>query len=423
MRAAVLTPGDNPQVESFDAALVAVLRECHPLPAEAVDLGQALGRVLAERIHADADLPAFDRSAMDGYALHGDDLRTRPPSLREAGTLRAGEWPRGPSRAGLALRIMTGAPVPAGAAAVAPVEDTEAVPGGGVRIRVWPKHGAHVVRQGTEGRAGDIVLLSGRRLDPAAIAVLAAVGCVRPPVARRPRLAILVTGDEIVGAENCPRPAQVRNSNGPALLAAAQEAGAEARLLGVAPDRRPQLDEALAEGFAADVLVVCGGVSMGDYDLVEPALLDAGAHFHFTGVAIRPGAPLVFGRRARTLLFGLPGNPVSTQVTFELFVRPCLLALQGASSPLRRRVTARLQSSLTNRPGRTSFLPARLSLEDGVLAARPLSSRGSGDQVTHAGADALVVLEADRTEVRAGETVGVLLGGFGGEAVFPPTQR
>jgi molybdopterin molybdotransferase len=400
-------------VPSFEEALATVLRETSPLASETVELSQALGRVLAEDVLADADLPAFDRAAMDGYALHRDDLPRAPLVLEVAGELRAGQWPGGPLRPGSAVRIMTGAPVPEGTAAVVPVEQTRPLAEARVEIATPPAPGAHVARRGCEVRAGDCVLAPGRVLDPAALAVLAAVGHVRPRVARRPVVAILVTGDEIVDAAEAPARGQVRNSNGPALAAAARQAGAEVRLLGIAPDRRDALDAALARGLDAEVLLACGGVSMGDYDLVEPALLALGARFFFTHVAIKPGAPLVFGRRGATLVFGLPGNPVSAQVTFELFVRPCLLRLQGAAAVVRRRVCVTLLAPLRNRSGRTSHTPARVRSRDGRLVAEPVRSAGSADLVAHARANALLVLEADRSEAAAGETVeALLLGGF-----------
>jgi molybdopterin molybdotransferase len=262
-------------------------------------------------------------------------------------------------------------------------------------------------------RAGDLVLPRGRAIDPSALAVLASAGKARVRVARRPVVALLVTGDEIVDVSAIPRAGQIRNSNGPAVAAQAQWAGAEVRRLGVAPDRQDAIEAAIRAGLPADVLVVSGGVSAGDYDLVEPALLELGATFLFTKVAVKPGAPLVFGRRSGTLVFGLPGNPVSAQVTFDLFVRPALLKMQGARVVDRPRVEAELLSGIKNRSGRKNHVPARVRFEGGRLVARPLRSMGSGDLAAHARANALVVIEADRTEAAAGETAeAVLLGRF-----------
>jgi molybdopterin molybdotransferase len=266
-----------------------------------------------------------------------------------------------------------------------------------------------VAPRGSEVRVGDVVLARGRVIDPAAIAVLASAGKARVLVARRPVVALLVTGDEIVEVSATPGPAQIRNSNGPAVAAQARLAGAAVRLLGVAPDRQDAIAEALRAGIGADVLVVSGGVSAGDYDLVEPALLELGATFLFTKVAVKPGAPLVFGRCGATLVFGLPGNPVSAQVTFDLFVRPALLRMQGATVVSRPRVAVVLEAAVRNRSGRKSHLPARVRSEGGRLVARPLRSMGSGDLAAHARANALVVIEADRLQVAAGETAEALL--------------
>jgi molybdopterin molybdotransferase len=246
-------------------------------------------------------------------------------------------------------------------------------------------------------------------IDGAAVGVLAAVGCARPVVARRPRLALLVTGDELVAVEETPAPGKIRNSNGPALTALALAAGAEVSPLGVAPDRQEALVAAVARAQGADLLVLSGGVSAGDYDLVEPALQQAGFTPLFTGVAIKPGAPLVFGRLGPLLVFGLPGNPVSAQVTFELFVRPCLRRMQGARSLSRPRVPVELVSPALNRSGRTNHLPARVRWRDGRLVAELVRSAGSADLVAHARANALVVIEAGRSEIEAGESASALL--------------
>ncbi len=398
---------------AVEEALEIVLRETPQLGEEQVALEEAVGRVLAQDVHGDADRPPFDRAAMDGYALRAEDVRLVPATLEVVDELRAGQWPQRAIEAGEAVRIMTGAVVPGGASAIQQLERTSPARGRRVEILAPVKVGANIARRGSEGRAGEVVLARGRPIDAAAAAVLAATGCVRPLVGCRPLVSVLVTGDEVVDAAQTPEPGQVRNCNGPALLALARQTGAFARFLGVVPDRDDALRAALEGGFAADVLVVSGGVSAGDYDLVEPVLLAAGAEFFFTQVSIKPGSPLVFGRRGGTLIFGLPGNPVSALVTFELFVRPCLLRMQGARVVTRPRVVVELAGPLSNRSGRTNHLPARVRLQDGHLVAEPVRSTGSADIVAHAKANALVVLAADRSEAGAGETAeAVLLGGF-----------
>jgi molybdopterin molybdotransferase len=396
-----------------EEALEIVLREAPALPSEEAALDDTLSRVLAEDVVADRDLPPFDRSAMDGYALRAEDVAAAPAALDVVGEVRAGQWPDLTVGPGQAVRIMTGAPVPPGATAVQPVEKTQPLDEFRVTILSAVAEGANVAPRGSEVRAGDVVLARGRVIDPAAIAVLASAGHARVRVARRPVVALLVTGDEIVEVSATPAPGQIRNSNGPAVAAQARLAGAEVILLGIAPDRQDAIAEALRAGLAADVLVVSGGVSAGDYDLVEPALLELGATFLFTRVAIKPGAPLVFGRCSGTLVFGLPGNPVSAQVTFDLFVRPALLKMQGARLVSRPRVTVELLADVKNRSGRKSHVPARVRFEGGRLVARPLRSMGSGDLAAHARANALVVIEADRPQAVAGETAeAVLLGRF-----------
>jgi molybdopterin molybdotransferase len=394
---------------TVEQALEIVLRETPALPPEEVPLADALGRVLARDVAADRDLPAFDRAAMDGYALRTADVQHAPAALELVGEVRAGEWPTLAVGAGQAVRIMTGAPLPQGATAIQQVERTRPLDEFRVTILAAVAEGQNVAPRGSEVRAGDVVLAKGRVVDPAAIGVLATAGCARVAVARRPVVALLVTGDEIVDVAATPGPSQIRNSNGPAVAAQARLAGARVELLGVAPDSQQAIAEALRGGFAADVLIVSGGVSAGEYDLVEPALVELGATFLFTKVQVKPGAPLVFGRRGAQLVFGLPGNPVSAQVCFDLFVRPALLKLQGAQVLSRPRVEAQLAGKLKNRSGRKSHTPARVRFEDGRLVARPLRSAGSGDLVAHARANALVVLEADREEAAEGETVEALL--------------
>jgi len=397
-----------------DAALDIVLKHTPSLGAEEVPLTDVLGRVLAEDVSTDADLPPFDRSAMDGYAVRASDVAHAPVVLEVAGQIRAGQWPDQPLPPGQAVQVMTGAPVPAGATAVQPVEKTRAIDGGRrVEILEPVPTGAHIARQGAEGHAGDEVLARGGTIDPASVAVLAAVGKAKVLVGRRPTVSVLVTGDELVDVWDAPGRGRIRNSNGPALMAQARWAGADPRSLGVVPDQAPLIAQAVRAGFAADVLVISGGVSAGAFDLVEEVLARFDVGFLFTKVAIKPGAPLVFGRRGDKLVFGLPGNPVSAQVTFDLFVRSALLRMQGARVVTRPQVEVELLESVTNRSGRRNHLPARVHLEGGRLVAAPLRSVGSADVVAHARANALVVMETERLRAEAGEKApAILLGNF-----------
>jgi molybdopterin molybdotransferase len=393
-----------------ERALQIVLEHTPSLPAEAVALEAALGRVLAEDVASDVDMPPFDRSAMDGYALRAEDVVALPAVLEVVGQVRAGYAPDRTVRAGEAVEIMTGAPVPGGATAVQPLEKTRKLEAGRrVSIEEPVAAGAHIAPRASEVRRGDVVLGRGERLGPAGLAVLAAAGRAHVRVGRRPRVALLVTGDELVAVDAVPGPGQIRNSNEYAVAAQARQAGAEVRSLGVVPDDAGRIAAAVGTGLEADVLVASGGVSEGAYDLVEPALARLGVEVLFDRVAIKPGAPLVFGRRGATLVFGLPGNPVSAQVTFDVFVRAALLRMQGARNVARPLLEAELLAPLRNRSGRKNHLPVVLRHEGGRLVAAPLSSKGSADVVAHARANALAVLDAERTSAAAGERVPVMI--------------
>jgi len=401
------------RVVPVDKALEIVLGHTPVLPAEEVALGHALGRVLAENVTSDIDLPPFDRSAMDGYAVRASDVAHAPVVLEVVGQIRAGQYPTSVLQSGQAVQVMTGAPVPPGATAVQPVERTRQVDPRHVEILTPLEPETNLARQGSEVHAGDEVLRRGVTIDPASVAVLAAVGKARLSVGRRPSVAVLVTGDELVDVWDKPSRGRIRNSNGYAIQAQASWAGAEVRPLGVIPDDAERIAEAVREGFSSDVLVLSGGVSEGAFDLVEEVLTKFDVGFLFTKVAIKPGAPLVFGRRGEKLVFGLPGNPVSAQVTFDVFVRAALLRMQGASTVSRPSVEVELEEPLRNRSGRRAYSPARVRFEKGRFLADPIRSTGSADLVAHCQANALVILEANRVRAESGEKAeALLLGNF-----------
>jgi molybdopterin molybdotransferase len=400
-------------VVPVEQALEIVLVHTPVLSPEEVDLPEAVGRVLAEDVHSDVEMPPFDRAAMDGYAVRAQDVAQAPVTLRVVGQVRAGQVPDREIGVGEAVQIMTGAPVPPGATAVQPVEKTRALADGRVEILAPVEPAAHIAARGSEGRIGDEVLRKGDTVDPAAVAVLAAVGKARVRVGRRPTVSVLVTGDELVDVWDAPGRGRIRNSNGHAVLAQARWAGADARSLGIVPDQADRIAEAVRAGFESDVLIVSGGVSEGAYDLVEDVLARFDVGLLFTRVAIKPGAPLVFGRRGDRLVFGLPGNPVSAQVTFDVFVRAALLRMQGARAVSRPTVEVELLEAVRNKSGRKAHLPARIRFEGGRFVARPLASMGSADIVAHARANALLVLEAARVRAEAGERApALLLGNF-----------
>jgi molybdopterin molybdotransferase len=399
-------------VITVDEAHEIVLAHTPRLPTEEIAVEDALGRVLAEDVSSDVDMPPFDRSAMDGFAVRAEDLAAGPAVLSVVGLVRAGQEPDRPLESGQALQIMTGAPVPSGATAVQRVERTRALAGG--RVEVSPvEPGENLVKRGSEVRSGDRVLTAGETIDPATVGVLAAAGKARLRVGRRPQVAILVTGDELVDVADRPSGGRIRNANGYAVTAAARWAGADVRNLGTVGDSADLIVDAMRPGLDLDVLVVSGGVSVGVFDLVEAAMARLEVRVLFEKVAIRPGAPLVFGIRGATLVFGLPGNPVSAQVTFDLFVRAALLRMQGARVVTRPSVDVGLLAGVRNASGRRAHFPACVRSEGGRLVAQPLPSVGSADLVAHARANALVALDAGRLRAEAGEqATAVLLGNF-----------
>ena len=386
---------------------------------ERVRLGAAAGRVLAEAVYADRDQPPFARSTRDGFACRASDASTHE-YLPVEGSTRAGLAPGGPLSAGAAWEIMTGAPVPAGADAVVMVEHVEASEG---RIRLLPSRkiasGENIVAQGAEARLGDELLSVGTAIRYAQIAVAATCGSPELDVFVRPRVAILTTGDELVSVESETAPGQIRNSNAPMLAAMVAAAGGEPWVLPTASDDAQVLDKSLAQAAEADMLLIFGGVSAGKFDLVEPALERMGAKFHFTGVRIQPGKPLVFGelpgnQGQAVPLFGLPGNPVSSAVTFLLFGVPVLATLAGCNESGPRFALARLAAETDKRgkPGLTRFLPAFCTFgrAAGELPEVALVSwQGSGDLAALARSNCFMVIPEEAQRLDAGEVVRILL--------------
>src|SRR6266436_6817472 len=362
--------------------------------AEALPLREALGRVLAHDIVSDRDYPPFDRSIRDGYAVRAAD--TRPGAqLKCIGELKAGETPSVSVSANSCIQIMTGAALPDGADTVVMIEHTSRE-GDSVTLDRAVKNGQHVVRKGTEQAASGIVLAAGVRIGFAEIAAAAQVGAAHPVVTRRPRFAVLSTGDEVVDFASTPGPFQIRNSNSVSLGAQIALLGGEPVILGNAKDSLEELRTKISAGLGADALILSGGVSMGKYDLVEPVLRELGAELVFDAVAIRPGKPVVFAICKGKPVFGLPGNPVSTMVTFDLFVRPALDLLSGAAPSPLPFFEAILSSPLSEKPGLTHFLPAQLASPDGAPRVSPIPWQGSGDIVAMAQANCLLVVPPER---------------------------
>jgi len=389
---------------------------------EDIDLLQAAGRVLAASITADRDIPPFPRSTRDGYAVCAADLARLPASLKMVGEIKAGPHPGQLElevKRGEAISIMTGAPVPPGADAVVMVEYTS-LTGDCVQVTRGASRGENIVPRGAEAAGGGLLLEAGRRLNETAIALAASVGKSRLRVFARPRIAVLTTGDEIVAVDANPGPAQIRNSNSYSLAVQIEAAGGEPVLLPVAPDEPQKLRQLMEQGLRSDLLIMTGGVSMGRYDLVEQELAELQAEFFFTGAKIQPGKPVVFGRVPRRpgaparenshkYFFGLPGNPVSTMVTFELFARPMLEALAGMAPRPMAFLHVRLNSEIRVKTGLKRFLPAILSgaYEDSRVELVPW--QGSGDIAAQARANCYVVIPPDREHIAAGEWVAVML--------------
>jgi molybdopterin molybdotransferase len=378
-----------------------------PRATAVVSVWDALGLVLAQEIRTDREYPPFDRSTRDGYALRSKEAGPGA-QLKWVGEIKAGDTVREALAAGTCLQIMTGAAVPAGADAVVMIEHTTRE-GDLVRFERAVKPGQNIVPRGSEAAAAQSILTPGMRLGYAELALAAQVGGVRLECAQRPRVAILSTGDEVVLIDESPGEFQIRNSNSVSLAAQVRIAGGQPVVLGNAADRIEDLGEKIERGLKEDALVLSGGVSMGKYDLVESVLKAMGAEFFFDAVAIRPGRPAVFGMCQGKPVFGLPGNPVSTMVTFELFVAPAIDLLSGAEARALPLVEARLAEALREKPGLTHFLPARVEWRERAPEVKALRWQGSGDIAALSRANCFLVVPADREKIDIGESVSVLL--------------
>jgi molybdopterin molybdotransferase len=388
---------------TFIDAREMVLRHVRATPStETVGLDAAAGRVLAENIAADRDTPSLPRSVRDGFAVRASDV---PGELTVIGEVRAGERFEGRVEAGQAVEIMTGAPVPDGADAVVMVEHTTRS-GDRMATDRSAEAGQFINPRGCEATAGEVILRPGTRLDYSAVAVLASVGRSEVKVYRKPVVAIIATGDEIVEPHETPREFQIRNSNAWSLAAQVARAGGIPRVLPIARDTLEATRALIEQGLSDDLLLLSGGVSAGKHDVVEPALAAIGAEFFFDRVLIQPGQPLVFGQARNRFFFGLPGNPASTMVTFEVFARAALERLGGVDCPELPMPSARLTREFRHRPGLTRFLPARLSPDGSGVT--PVEWHGSGDIPSLTRANAYLVADPDRPVYAAGEWIRVL---------------
>jgi len=368
---------------------------------ETIELGACSGRVLAEDVRADRDYPPFHRSMRDGFAVRAGDI---PGRLTVIGEVRAGETFSGAVGRGEAVEIMTGAPLPAGADAVVMVEHCGRDDDGSMSTQRTIQSGENVSPRGCEAAAGSLVLPKGLWLDYTSIACLASVGRTSARAFAKPRVAILSTGDEIVEVGDTPASNQIRNSNAWSLAAQVERAGGVPVILPVARDTKEHTRKLIEQGLGCDLLLLSGGVSAGKYDVVEPVLADLGATFFFDRVLIQPGQPLVFGRVREKFFFGLPGNPASTIVTFELFARAAIGVLSGATDTDLPLALARLTRPFSHRPGLTRFLPAELRGAE----VTPVAWKGSGDIPSLCRANAYLVDDPDKAEYAAGELISIL---------------
>ena len=433
---------------SVSAAQQCVLEAVATLGAEQVKLEQSLGRVLAEEVRANRDQPPYDISAMDGYALRSADLANVPATLEIIEDIKAGDMPTKALAPGQCARIMTGAPMPRGADAVIRVEDTEALADNKVQINIAVKPGHDIRRLGENMRNGEVVLAPGTAITPGVIGVLATVKRAQVQVYRRPRVAILSTGNELEGLDEPVDPNKIPNSNSYALMGQVQALGIEPALLGIARDDPKELESYLKRGLEYDVLLVSGGTSVGVHDYVRPTIEALGAQMLFWRVAMKPGHPVAFGKvphtkvaeadavqgarsaatqayledrqgsehratqqcaAAGTFVFGLPGNPVSSMVCFEEFVVPALRRMMGYARTHRRTIAARLTHNVKHQPGRTEFIRVLLAQEENGYAATSTGAQGSGMLLSMARADGLAVLSADCNGLTAGSMVAVQL--------------
>ena len=395
---------------SVEEALAILIDNLPKQKVEQVPFRSAFGRILAENLVATSDIPPFHRSAMDGFAMIADDVQNTPIELVIKGESRAGEGMPGKLKSGEAVSIMTGAPVPDGADSVQMLERcTLSADGRTITVLEPVKAQENIASQGSEAKAGEVVLESGHRVGPSEIAVIATFGYSEIKVYKKPSVAILATGDELVEFDQSPRPDQIRNSNSYCLASQLRIMDLDSQYLGIARDEKEDLRQKMIAGLEYDVLIITGGVSMGDYDFVQDVFKDLGIEILFSKVAIKPGKPTVFARRGDKLVFGLPGNPISALVTFECFVRPTLGRLCGMTDPELPRMKGELLADMKQSPGRMAFLPAWASWNEEGWKVEPLRWKSSADIIGFTHANATFIFPKNRDFLSRGETVELML--------------
>jgi molybdopterin molybdotransferase len=392
---------------TFEEARGMVLANVAPLGRERVPITAASGRILAEDVRATRDMPQWDNSAMDGYAVRSADC-AGPATLKLTGYQAAGDAVSPKVTHGCAVKIMTGSPIPEGCDAVVPFEETEEA-GSSVNIHAPVRPRAHIRFRGEDVKTGDLVIPAGTALRPPEISMLASFGNAFVPVYRKARVAVLSTGDELVELGESLSSGKIVNSNSLSLAAAVEEAGAVPALLGIAPDEKEIMREKIAEGLKADALITSAGVSAGDRDFVREVLAELGVEQIFWGVNIKPGKPIAFGINNGKPVFALPGNPVSSLITFEMFVRPALRKMMGHPKPLKPLVKATLAEPIRKKAGKTHFFRVRIVVEDGEYIAWTSGDQNTGILRTMVHANGIAVLPSEKTVFEAGEKVDVCL--------------
>ena len=400
----------------MDDAIRIVLENTRTIDTTRVGLGDVLGRVLAEDVHSDIDMPPFDKALMDGYALRGADIASasqkEPAILDVIEEISAGNVPQKRVESGQAARIMTGAPVPKGADTVGMVEDTEAdADPEKVRVLSATETGRNIARLGEDVRVDQVVLRANAPMRPPEVGILAAVGHVDIEVYRQPVVGVVATGSEVVEPQHKPKPGQIRNSNGYSMVAQVLRAGARARYLGIVEDDVDALIQTIGEGLAAcDVVALSGGVSAGDYDLVQDGMRDLGVEVLFDRIRMKPGKPLTFGVKGAKQVFGLPGNPVSSVVGLELLMRPAIRKMQGMIDVHLPTVRTALTADFRQTPGRKQFVPAHsVQGKNGAWESTWVGHSGSADLFSMARANSLFAVDAELAQVKAGAELDLIL--------------
>ena len=395
---------------TVDTATKIVTDVTEPLPSRRVAFQNALGFCLSQDVSSDIDMPPFHRSAMDGYAVIAEDVASAPVELTVVENIAAGYMPTKMVRRGEASKIMTGAAVPEGADAVVKVEETEemAMPNR-VKILKSVRKDSNISHRGEDMQAGQVVLRKGTPLRPQEIGILATVGKSSVEVFSAPTVGIISTGSELVEVDSKPSIAQIRNSNGYSLYAQARRLTQEVELLGIAKDTKEEISGMIRKGLEKDVLILSGGVSMGEYDLVGDVVKGFGAHIYFEKVALRPGKPVIFGKKDKTFIFALPGNPVASFVTFELFIYPAIRKMMGFPVLHRTTVKASLETEILVKRRRREYRPAFLRPQNNQWLVSPVEWHGSADLLSTTRANCLLIVREDAEKLAMGQLVDVVL--------------